>query len=467
MPDLAALNLELLNASQRYRIASISDDDQAHGRIAAALETSGFRPAVRSNWREAAQRIASVQPDLILADVSGPSSSQEARKLLDGRGSTPVVLVGREELLPDLAQLISAGANDYLTHPYTSAELCGRVCVALAGAHVEDALTRSSPGLLGTSSAFQTVLDQIDLVAPKDATVLITGETGVGKERVAQALHAASRRSKGPLVSVNCAGVPAPLLEDEFFGHVKGAFTDAFRARPGRFEQAAGGTIFLDEIGDLPLDLQPKLLRVLQERVVSRLGALDTVSVDARVIAATNMDLRSAVSQGRFREDLFYRVNVFPIHVPALRERRADIPLLIEHFLSLHSRRERIAPKMLDPAAAPELMARLWPGNIRELENAVEIAAIQSRDEPCVRIEHFPATQAAGSPLLTDVDADHPLELRHVVARFEGELIQRALDRNAGNKTQAADELGMKRTTLIEKIKKLSRELGKEAIGAH
>jgi len=462
----AAPASELLTAFQRYRIASVSDDEEAHGRVASALERSGFRPAVRSNWREAAQRIGSVRPDLIVADVRRPESGRDARKLLEQRGRTPVVLLGQEDVLPELARLISAGANDYLTDPYSPGELSGRVCVALAAARPEQGRASAGPLLLGESPAFRQVLDQIELVAPKNATVLITGETGTGKERVAQALHAASGRAKGPLVSVNCAGVPAPLLEDEFFGHVKGAFTDAYRTRPGRFEQANEGTIFLDEIGDLPLDLQPKLLRVLQERVVSRLGGIETTPVDVRVIAATNADLRAAVADRSFREDLFYRINVFPIHVPALRERRTDIPLLIRHFLDVYSKRERIAPKTLDPAAEPELMARLWPGNIRELENAVEIAAIQSRDEQQVRLQHFPLSQTPGRSLLSDLSADQPLELRRVVARFENELIQRALDRNAGNKTQAADELGVKRTTLIEKIKKLSRELGVEAAAA-
>lgn len=455
------------HACIRCRVASVSDEGAVHGRVAAALETAGFRPPIRSNWREATQRITSVAPDLVLIDVRLSGSIDSAHRLLEQRGQAPVLLIGSEESLPGMASLMHAGATDYLTHPYSPTELTGRVCMALSKAQEQEQRFEPGPGLLGASAAFRRVLDQIELVARKDATVLITGETGVGKERVAQALHAASRRAKGELVSVNCAGVPAPLLEDEFFGHVKGAFTDAYRARAGRFEQAAGGSIFLDEIGDLPLDLQPKLLRVLQERVVSRLGAIDTVSVDARVIAATNTDLRNAVRQGKFREDLFYRINVFPIHVPSLRERRTDIPILIEHFLGLYSQREQVGPKSLDPAAAPELMARLWPGNIRELENAVEIAAIQSRAESTVRLHHFPPAHAAATPLLTDIDADHPLELRHVVARFEGELIQRALERNAGNKTQAADELGVKRTTLIEKIKKLSRELGPEAIEAH
>jgi transcriptional regulator with GAF, ATPase, and Fis domain len=309
----------------------------------------------------------------------------------------------------------------------------------------------------GSSGAFQHVLEQIDLVAGRDTTVLILGETGVGKERVAQAIHAASRRARGELVAVNCGGVPAPLLEDEFFGHVKGAFTDAAQPRTGRFEQASGGTLFLDEIGELPLELQPKLLRALQERTICRIGAAQAVRTDARIIAATNVDLWSRVSEGRFREDLYYRINVFPIRVPPLRERREDIPGLLEHFIERFCDRDGIPLKALNSDTAYELARWPWPGNIRELENAVEMAVIRSRDRSLLVIEDFPLPRKAPVSARTSTPAE--ADFQSLVSRFERTLIERAMDRAEGNKTQAAESLGMKRTTLLEKLKKLDQAL--------
>ena len=231
--------------------------------------------------------------------------------------------------------------------------------------------------LIGRGEAFARVVGQVRLVAPKNTTVLIMGETGTGKERVARAIHMLSNRGNRDMVSVNCGGIPANLLEDEFFGHVKGAFTDAYQARIGRFEQAHRSTIFLDEIGDLPLELQPKLLRVLQEREIHPVGGVETVRFDARIVAATNVDLWSRVQDGLFREDLFYRINVFPIHLPPLRERREDIPLFIAYFMDRFCRRDGLQPKSVDEGTEANLVARYWPGNIRELENTVEIAVIR------------------------------------------------------------------------------------------
>jgi transcriptional regulator with GAF, ATPase, and Fis domain len=256
------------------------------------------------------------------------------------------------------------------------------------------------------------------------------------------------------MVSVNCGGIPATLLEDEFFGHVKGAFTDAHQARVGRFEQAHHASIFLDEIGDLPLELQPKLLRVLQEREVHRIGGVEAIQLDVRVIAATNVDLWGRVQESRFREDLYYRINVFPIHLPPLRERREDIPLFIAHFLERFCRRDGLTPKRLRASAEAELMSRPWPGNIRELENAVEIAVIRSQERAEVDLVDFPPARPLlpSAPLLPPAG---PVDLRGLVQQFERDLINRALERASGNKSLAAHLLGLKRTTLLEKLKKL------------
>ena len=312
--------------------------------------------------------------------------------------------------------------------------------------------------LLGRSRAFARVVGQVRLVAPKSTTVLIMGETGTGKERVARAIHMLSDRGNRDMVSVNCGGIPANLLEDEFFGHVKGAFTDAHQARVGRFEQAHRSTIFLDEIGDLPLELQPKLLRVLQEREIHPVGGVETVRFDSRVVAATNVDLWSRVQDDLFREDLFYRINVFPIHLPPLRERREDIPLFISHFMDRFCLRDGLTPKTLDEGAEADLVSRCWPGNIRELENAVEIAVIRSQDRRVVELADFPEPRAVARRAVAASAGADGGNFKEIVSQFERELIGTVLERTDGNKTRAAEILRLKRTTLIEKLKKLERE---------
>jgi DNA-binding NtrC family response regulator len=308
--------------------------------------------------------------------------------------------------------------------------------------------------LFGESEAIRRVFQQVRLVARRDTTVLVTGETGTGKERVSRAIHRMSSRHKAEMVSISCGGIPATLLEDELFGHVKGAFTDARQARVGRFEQANGSTIFLDEIGDLPLELQPKLLRVLQEREIHRIGGVESVRLDVRVIAATNADLWRRVGDGRFREDLFYRINVFHIHLPPLRDRTEDIPLFIQYFLDRLCRRDGLAAKRLMPSAAEELSRRPWRGNIRELENAVEIAVIRSQDRAELTAQDFPPSResAAQVPVAAPVETD--LDFKALVTRYERDLILRTLELTQGNKNKAAQILRLKRTTLIEKLKR-------------
>jgi len=306
------------------------------------------------------------------------------------------------------------------------------------------------------------VLDQIRLVATRSATVLITVETGTGKERVAQALHTLSRRTRNDMVSVNCGGIPANLLEDEFFGHVRGAFTDAHQDRVGRFEQAENGTIFLDEIGDMPIELQPKLLRALQEREIHRVGDTEARKFHVRVVAATNVNLKQRVADGQFREDLYYRINVFPIHLPPLRERREDIPLFAAHFVDGFCRRDGLAPKEVSDEALDNLAGRHWPGNIRELENAMEMAVIQAQDRPTIAVCDFPddggqslVVSPHGDSSVTPVpDSALPGNLKDMVSRFERDLILRTLGETHGNRSRAAECLGLKRTTLVEKLRK-------------
>jgi DNA-binding NtrC family response regulator len=314
--------------------------------------------------------------------------------------------------------------------------------------------------LVGASPVFEQVIELVRLVGPRRATVLITGETGTGKEMVAKALHLASPRAHQPWVAVNCSALPENLLEAELFGHVRGAFTGAVQARIGRFEQAHRGTIFLDEVAEMPLDTQVKLLRVLQEREFQRLGSSETVKVDVRVIAACNVDLAERVRQGRFREDLYYRLNVVPIKMPALRQRASDISTLARHFVSKICRQEDIPEKRVSPEALVHLTHYSWPGNVRQLENAIETAVALSGARPVLWPLDFllaaPAAPAEPHPSSFRIHVPETgLDFEELVGSIERDILQQALDRAGGNKKRAAEILRLKRTTLAAKLKTL------------
>jgi DNA-binding NtrC family response regulator len=316
--------------------------------------------------------------------------------------------------------------------------------------------------LVGGSPALREVREIIRKVGSRRCTVLITGETGTGKELAARALHLAGPRRRRPLVALNCSAVPDTLLETELFGHVRGAFTGAVQTRVGRFEQAQGGTLFLDEIGDLPFDLQAKLLRVLQEREFQRLGSSETVRVDIRVVAATNRDLAEQVEQGRFREDLYYRLNVVPLHVPPLRDRPEDIPPLAAHFLEKVCGLEGLPTKRLTAEAIERLSAYPWPGNVRQLENAIEMAVALSGDRPVLSAADFPLSSPAPGRPAPNPERSHGavvsvpdagLDFQQTVANIERSMIQQALKKTGGNKKAAAQMLRLKRTTLSAKVR--------------
>jgi DNA-binding NtrC family response regulator len=497
------------------RVQLVGPDCQERDQVVSTLEAAGFRVDAVPGVNEARARLPLLRPSIVLLDLS-PELALEAgtgcQDLISAARSlphpVPLVLLTEGDRFGLAGELLRRGASDYLVKPFSPEDLLQRLSLALRAQRdaprkppgstadsrgapfsrdgfsdqaflrggipretlLDRALAPAAPAtldlappgaraaaeelLIGRGEAIQRVLDQVRLVAPKSTSVLITGETGTGKERVARAIHALSRRRDRALVSVNCGGIPANLLEDEFFGHVKGAFTDAHQPRLGRFEQAHRGSIFLDEIGDLPLELQPKLLRVLQEREFHRIGGSDTIRVDARVIAATNVDLWSRVGEGRFREDLFYRINVFPIELPPLRARRDDIPLFLDFFLDRFCRRDGLARKYVEPRAEAELVARSWPGNIRELENAVEIAVIRSRDRAWLTLKDFPQPRPANAAAAAPTPG-RPADFKQLVSRFERDLITRVLELAHGNKSQAAEMLSLKRTTLVEKLKKL------------
>jgi transcriptional regulator with GAF, ATPase, and Fis domain len=320
---------------------------------------------------------------------------------------------------------------------------------------------RGSGNLVGESPALRKVQQQVELVAPTDATVLITGESGTGKELVARAIHQRSPRSARPMITVNCGAVPETLFESEFFGHARGAFTGALRDKPGRFELADGGTLFLDEIGEIPLPMQAKLLRVLQEQEVERVGDTRARKINVRIIAATNRDLKAEVEAGRFRQDLFYRLSVFPIENPPLRERREDIPRLAEHFLRTAAKRMNRRPPKLTNATARQLATHDWPGNVRELQNAVERAVILAQGGP-LHFDPTPSTRPLPATALQIADGT-PVITRAELKQRERESVAAALAQSGGKifgADGAASLLGMKPTTLASRIKALGLERG-------
>ncbi len=380
----------------------------------------------------------------------------------------PVVVWNPDMRATEAVRLIRAGAFHCIGHRDTADTLHEAVHNAVEEKRRRKRSRDHANGpenwrrfLVGDSMAMERVVETIRLIGPRRCTVLITGETGTGKEMVARAIHQASPRASQPMVAINCSALPEHLLEAELFGHVRGAFTGAINARVGRFEQANRSTLFLDEIADMPLELQAKLLRVLQDREIQRLGSSDTIKVDVRVIAATNVNLLERVRQGKFREDLYYRLNVVPVTVPPLRDRESDIPQLVEHFVKKVCQLEDIPEKNIAPDAVSRLRACQWPGNVRQLENAVEMAVAMSGDRQVLfggdfglsnpvaaRVIPFEARES----VLPEIES---LDFEAAVTQFERTMLERALTKTAGNKTAAAELLGLKRTTLIMKLRSL------------
>jgi DNA-binding NtrC family response regulator len=363
----------------------------------------------------------------------------------------PIVVCAEEASVADAVRYLHLGVHDVASssaHAEAAIEAAVEFRRSQRAADAGDESWRQH--IVGSSRAIMRTIEVIRLVGSRRSTVLISGETGTGKEMVARAIHLASPRAQQPIVAVNCNALPENLLEAELFGHVKGAFTGAIQHRVGRFEQAHRGTLFLDEVGDLPLEIQTKLLRVLQEREFQRIGSSETIRVDVRLIAATNVDLVQRIREGGFREDLYYRLNVVPIAAPPLRERLEDIPLLAHHFVEKICRQEGIPTRRLSPETIERLKNSPWPGNVRQLENVVEMAIALSGTREILYPSDFPlpSVPAPRASLQTN-------DFEQTVGRIERQILEEALKKTGGNKTAAAELLGLKRTTLSAKLKSL------------
>lgn len=443
------------------KVMVVDDDLKMRTLVQRVLSREGYAVRGAQTGQDALDLMPQWEPDLLLCDIRMPGMDgmELLRRVHRASPELPVIVMTGFGSVETAVEAMRAGAFDYFSKPFDLDELI--IVMRKASEHLQlrreladlrKQVTRS-PGLVGKSKAIQTVLEWIARAAPSEATVAIYGKSGTGKELVARAIHRESKRVSGPFVPVNCAAIPESLIESELFGHARGSFTGAVRDHPGLFVEASGGTLFLDEIGELPLSMQAKLLRALQDGEVRPVGKTESVKVDARLVVATNRDLEADVGSGRFRDDLYYRLNVIPIHLPELKERPEDIPLLALHFL------ERFAqggePKRLSKGALAALERYDWPGNVRELENIVERACALVAG-PEIGVEDLPGK------LQEPRVQPHELQLPLVsMAEAEYRLIERTLKHFGGHLGKTADSLAIHRRTLSRKLKEYA-EAGRE-----
>ena len=452
----------------------VVDDDNGHRlMLEALLGKWGYRVQSAANGVQAVEKVREGPFDAVLMDIRMPDMDgiTALKGIKSYNPAVPVVLMTAYSAVESAVEALKSGAYDYLIKPLDFDVLKLTLSRTLEHSRLkaENSQLRAesrSRAIVGDSPAIRRMQEMIETVAPSDATVLIIGKSGTGKELVARSIHQLSSRADGPWVAVNCAALSENLLESELFGHEKGAFTGADKRREGRFLQASGGTLFLDEIGEIPLQMQVKLLRTLQQREIQRVGSDETISVDVRIVAATNRDLAEEIRAGRFREDLYYRLNVVSIMVPSLAERREDIPLLAQHFLHIHGERNRKDVKGFTPLAMDMLLRYDWPGNVRELENAVERAVVllfgqyvSERELPQAVVESYRPPQEISAPLPDGGGGpDEPRTLEDV----ERDFIIRTVRECGDNKSEAAKRLGISRKTLHTKLKSYSLSSGNE-----
>ncbi len=448
------------------RVLIVDDEENMRHMLQVMLQKAGYVAQVAADGLEGLEQMAEKDFDFVLCDVRMPQMDGMAflEKSRQMRPDQTVIMMSAYGTMDSALEAIKIGAYDYISKPFKQDE----VLLTLKKAEERERLKKenvvlqnrlkkieqkySFGNIIARSEAMAQVFDLVEKVAKHKTTVLVTGESGTGKDLIAKTIHSNGNRVSVPMVSINCGGIPENLLESELFGYKKGAFTDAVKDKPGLFEEADGGTIFLDEIGELPLSLQVKLLRVLQEEEISPLGATTSKKIDVRVIAATSKDLQQEVNAGRFREDLFYRINVMKIHLPPLRERRGDIPLLVGYFIHHFNQKLEKEIEGLSSQAMPILMAYSWPGNVRELENVIERAVLLGKGR-WITPDDLPQSITSGQPSPSSIAPEHTLSIKKASKTLERDLIRRALELTEGNRSKAARILEISRPILISKIK--------------
>ncbi len=451
----------------------VDDEASIRASLKGVLKDEGYEVLEADGGHAALAAVAEHEPDVVLLDIWMPEMDglETLQRLKAIQPNLPIVIMSGHGTIETAVKATKLGAHDFVEKPLSIEKVTLALQNALTQSRLQTENTRlrekveRRQEMIGQSRAIQKLREQIALAAPSNGWILIRGENGTGKEMVALTIHRLSRRAEKPFIEVNCAAIPEELIESELFGHEKGAFTGAIARKRGRFDLAHEGTLFLDEIGDMSLKTQAKVLRVLQEGTFERVGGAQTIKVDVRVIAATNKDLLEEMRHGRFREDLYYRLNVIPFYVPPLRERKADIPLLVDHFLDLFTNEMAGAQrKTLSPEALDLLLAHDWPGNIRELKNLVERLVIMTPG-PVIRAQDVPLSPALPStPRVADA-LRKPFEapsLRDARTDFEREYIREQLARHGWNISRTAEAIGIERSNLHRKIRQYGIEAGKD-----
>ena len=457
------------------RLLIVEDDPVARKNLQHILESGGEHQVVAAaGGSEALELLARQHFELVLTDLrmEKVDGMQVLAAVKKDYPETEVIMLTAFASVDSAIEAMKRGAFHYIAKPYKIGEVRAQVAQALekVGLRRElkelkrEAAARDGVGsIVGKHPRIQELIHTVAQIAPTDCNVLIMGETGTGKELFARALHQASFRTERRFVAFNCAAFAEQLLVSELFGHEKGSFTGATATKPGLFEAADGGTVFLDEIGDMPQAMQVKLLRVIQEQEVERLGATRSVHLDFRIIAATNRDLKAMMAQGAFRSDLYYRLNIFHLHAPPLRQISSDIPRIAYHILSRLKDGDRPVPQRITPRAMERLRAHPWPGNVRELKNALERAAAVAGPGP-LDLEHLPPDMLEQAPEPAEGEPGEDLDLRRALERAEREAILAALRRSGGNRSQAARLLGIHRTGLYQRMKRLGLDWGRETV---
>jgi nitrogen regulation protein NR(I) len=455
-----------------HRILIVDDEESIRWIISETLDDEDYQVLTAETGEEAMSIIESKRPKVVLLDIKLPGIDGFTLlgSLKKDYPDILVIMITAHGTVQTAIDAMKVGAYDYLTKPFGTKELKDIVRGAVETWEANNGdnflinthCNHHDTTLIGKSNLMQQIYKTIGKVADSHANVLILGENGTGKELVARSIHNNSSRNNGPFVTINCGAIPSELIESELFGHEKGSFTGAIAQKPGKFEMANGGTLFLDEIGELPLNMQVKLLRVLQEREIERVGGKNPIKIDTRILAATNRDLETMVEEGKFRKDLFYRLNVVSINLPPLRERSEDIPLLVEHFLNKYCSLENKGINSINGDAMARLMNYFWPGNIRELENTIERAVLLTPGN-IILPDHLPEYLRYETTTKQDREKSHDFKtmpdiVDRAVEQIEKDLIIKTLVENNGNRTKAADVLGVSRRTLLLKLKKYDIE---------